>query len=65
MTTPTDGHRELLTVIAFMRAAPGKREELKAALEALIGPTKQEGGYVNCDLHQGVEDPDFFTFYEN
>jgi Antibiotic biosynthesis monooxygenase len=54
---PTDGNRELLTVIAFMRAAPGKREELKAALEALIEPTKQEDGYVNYDLHQGVEDP--------
>lgn len=65
MPTPTDGNRELLTVIAFMRAAPGKREELKAALEALIEPTKQEDGYVNYDLHQGVEDPDFFTFYEN
>ena len=64
MPTPTDGNRELLTVIAFMRAAPGKREELKAALEALIEPTKQEDGYVNYDLHQGVEDPDFFTFYE-
>jgi quinol monooxygenase YgiN len=63
--TPTDGHRELLTVIAFMRAAPGKREELKAALEALIEPTKQEDGHVNYDLHQDVEDPDFFTFYEN
>jgi quinol monooxygenase YgiN len=63
--TPTDGNRDLLTVIAFMHAAPGKREELKAALEALIEPTKQEDGCVNYDLHQGVEDPDFFTFYEN
>jgi hypothetical protein len=33
---PADGSRELLPVIAFMRAAPGKREELKAALEAPI-----------------------------
>jgi len=63
--TPTDGNRELLTVIAIMRAAPGKREELKAALEALIEPAKQEDGYVNYDLHQGVDDPGFFTFYEN
>jgi hypothetical protein len=55
--TPTGGNRELLTVIAFMRAAPGKREELKAALEALIEPTRQENGYVNYDLHQGVEYP--------
>ena len=46
----------------LQRAARGKREELKAALEALIEPTKREGEYVNYDLHQGVEDPDFFTF---
>ena len=65
MPTPTDDKRELLTVIAFMRAAVGKREELKAALEALIESAKQEDGCVNYDLHQGVEDPDFFTFYEN
>lgn len=65
MTTPTDDNRDLLTVVAYMRAAEGKTEELKAALEALIEPTSQEEGYVNYDLHQGVEDPSFFTFYEN
>ncbi|GAA1899478.1 putative quinol monooxygenase [Lapillicoccus jejuensis] len=65
MTTPTDDRRDLLTVIAFMKAAPGKRDELKAALEALIEPTGQEAGYVNYDLHQSVEDPDRFFFYEN
>jgi quinol monooxygenase YgiN len=37
----------------------------KEALEALIEPTKREDGYVNYDLRQGVEDPDFLTFYEN
>ena len=65
MPTPTDDRRELLTVIAYMRAAPGRREELRAALEALVEPTSQEEGYVNYDLHQGVEDPDSFYFYEN
>jgi quinol monooxygenase YgiN len=40
--TPTGDNRELLTVIAFMRAAAGKRQELKAALEALIEPARQE-----------------------
>ena len=65
MTTPTDDNRDLLTVIAYMRAAEGRTEELKAALEALIEPTRGEDGYVNYDLHQGVEDPSFFTFYEN
>jgi quinol monooxygenase YgiN len=63
--TPTDDRRDLLTVIAYMRAAPGKRDELRAALESLIEPTSQEEGYVNYDLHQGVEDPDRFFFYEN
>ena len=65
MPTPTDDRRDLLTVIAYMRAAPGKRDELRAALEALIEPTSQEKGYVNYDLHQSVEDPDRFLFYEN
>ncbi|MHA3701834.1 putative quinol monooxygenase [Jatrophihabitans sp. YIM 134969] len=65
MPTPTDDNRELLTVIAYMRAAPGKREELKSALAALVPTTVAEDGCVNYDLHQGTEDPDFFTFYEN
>lgn len=65
MTTPTDDRRDLLTVIAYMKAAPGKREELRQALEALVEPTSQEKGYVNYDLHQSIEDPDKFFFYEN
>ncbi len=72
MPTPTDDRRDLLTVIAHMRAAPGKRDELRAALEALVEPTSRENeptsrekGYVNYDLHQRIEDPDHFSFYEN
>lgn len=65
MPTPTDDRRDLLTVIASMKAAPGKEAELKAELEALIEPTSKEDGYVNYDLHQGVEDPSTFFFYEN
>lgn len=48
-----------------MKAAPGKEAELKAELEALIEPTSKEDDYVNYDLHQGVEDPSTFFFYEN
>jgi quinol monooxygenase YgiN len=65
VTTPTDDRRDLLTVIAYMKAAPGKEEELRAELEALIEPTSQEKGFVNYDLHQNVEDPGAFFFYEN
>ncbi len=49
MTTPTDDNRELLTVVAYMRAKPGKRD---GRPRGLIEPTAQEG-YVNYDLHQG------------
>jgi len=65
MPTPTDDRRDLLTVIAYMRAAAGKRADLRQALEALIEPTSREKGYINYDLHQSIEDPDRFFFYEN
>jgi len=65
VTTPTDARPDLLTVIASMRAKPGKEQELREALEALIEPTQQEAGYVNYDLHQSISDPAVFYFYEN
>lgn len=65
MTTPTDSRRDLVTVIAHMRAKPGQEDELRRALEALIEPTRQEAGFVNYDLHQGIEDPSLFYLYEN
>lgn len=65
MTTPTDANPGLLTVIAHMRAKPGKRQELQDALAALVEPTSKEEGFVNYDLHQGTEDLDLFYLYEN
>ncbi|MGY1679135.1 putative quinol monooxygenase [Geodermatophilus sp. SYSU D01176] len=65
MPTPTDERPDLLTVIAHMRAKPGKEGQLRKALEALVEPTSKEAGYVNYDLHESVEDPGLFFFYEN
>ena len=65
MPTPTDERRDLLTVIAYMKAKPGREDALRAALESLIPATTGEPGNVNYDLHQGVEDPAVFFFYEN
>lgn len=65
MPTPTDDRRDLLTVIAHMKAAPGREEELRSALEALVEPTTREKGYVNYDMHQSISDPGVFYFYEN
>ena len=63
--TPADDRPDLLTVIAYMRAVPGKREAFRAALESLVEPTRQEKGCVNYDLYQSIQDPDLFFFYEN
>jgi quinol monooxygenase YgiN len=65
MSTPTDDRRDLLTVIAYMKAAPGQEAELRKALEGLIEPTSREAGYVNYDLHESIEHPGLFFLYEN
>ena len=65
MSTPTDDRPDLLTVIAYMKAAPGKADELRAELHALVEPTSQEDGFVTYDLHESVEEPGAFFFYEN
>jgi len=54
-----------LTVIARIISKLGKEEQLREALEALIEPTLKEEGCINYELHQGVEEPSVFVFYEN
>lgn len=65
MTTPTDTRPELLTVIAHMKAAPGKEQDLRPALEALVEPASREKGFVDDDLHQSVSDAGTFYLDEN
>ncbi|MBK6938948.1 MAG: antibiotic biosynthesis monooxygenase [Planctomycetes bacterium] len=54
-----------LTVVATFTAKRGKEAEAKAALTALVAPTRAERGCVNYDLHQSAEDPRQFLFHEN
>ena len=65
MSIPTDDDRDLLTVVATVRAKPGAEEELRALLEAVVGPTRGEDGCLTYALHQGAADPAVFVFYEN
>ena len=65
MTIPTDENRELLSVVATMRAKEGKEQELRELLESLIEPTRAEDGCHTYALHQGAQDPSVFVFYEN
>jgi quinol monooxygenase YgiN len=54
-----------VTVVALVKAKPGKEAALKKALLALIPPTRKEKGCLNYDLHQDIEDPSRFIFHEN
>jgi quinol monooxygenase YgiN len=54
-----------LTVVAIMKAQPGKEAALKQELVALIAPTCKESGCINYHLHQDIEDPAKFVFHEN
>jgi quinol monooxygenase YgiN len=54
-----------LTVIAVLKAKPGKEEALKQAITACIAPTRAEEGCINYDLHQSLDNRTVFTLYEN
>jgi len=56
---------QMLTVMAKIKAKPGKEEETKAVLEGLLKPTRQEEGCIQYDMHQDHDDPSLFFFYEN
>lgn len=54
-----------LTVIAILKAKPGKESELREALLGLVPITRQEPGCLNYDLHVSTENPGHFAFHEN
>jgi quinol monooxygenase YgiN len=58
---PTDA----LTVIARIKAKPGKEEKTRSELRKLLTPTRREAGCLNYDMHQSTEDPALFVFHEN
>ena len=54
-----------VTVIARVRAKSGKEKELREVLLGLVAPTRAEAGCLNYDLHESVDRPGLFFFYEN
>lgn len=54
-----------LTVAAQIKAKPGKEQELRQALQALVQPTRGEEGVIDFNLHAANEEPGLFLFYEN
>ena len=49
--------QEKVTVVATLKAKAGKEAAVRAAIEAVIAPTRAEPGCINYDLHQSSEDP--------
>jgi quinol monooxygenase YgiN len=56
---------DLITVVALMKAKPGKESELCAAALAIVEPTRKEKGCVQYDLHVHLTHPGSIVFYEN
>jgi quinol monooxygenase YgiN len=55
---------DLLAMLVEFRAAPGRADDLRAALLGVVAPTRAEHGCLRYDLHDDRADPDFFAFYE-
>ncbi len=60
MTTDTP----TLTIVAKMKAAPGKADALGKAMRTLVTETRQEAGCIHYDLFRGTEDDHTFVFVE-
>jgi quinol monooxygenase YgiN len=53
-----------LTLLAELKAKPGKTAELAQRLQALVAPTRAEAGCLGYVLHRSSDDPDLFVLYE-
>ncbi|RHB49006.1 putative quinol monooxygenase [Exiguobacterium sp. AM39-5BH] len=53
-----------ITITAILKAQPGKKEELRQALDEVIPPSRQEEGCLAYVLHESIDAPGTFVFYE-
>jgi quinol monooxygenase YgiN len=56
---------EQLTLVAMLKAKPGRSEELGSRLKALIEPTRAEAGNIDYLLHRATDGDDTWMLYEN
>lgn len=54
-----------LTIVADIFAKDGHEAAVRAALEKLIAPTRNERGCLQYDLHIDRQAPNHFLFFEN
>ena len=56
---------ESLTVVAQIKAKPGKEAQVRQELLSLVAPSRKDPGCLNYDLHQALDNPALFLFHEN
>jgi quinol monooxygenase YgiN len=54
-----------VTVVARIKATPGKEAQVREELMSLLGPSRKDDGCINYDLHQGSDNAAQFLFHEN
>ena len=54
-----------LTVIAQIKAKPGKESLVRQELLSMVAPSRKDAGCLNYDLHQALDHPALFLFHEN
>jgi quinol monooxygenase YgiN len=52
-------------VVATFLAKPGMTEQLASLLSGIVAPTRAEQGVDFYDLHQDIEEPRRFVFFES
>jgi quinol monooxygenase YgiN len=53
-----------IAVVARFKAMEGMDRKLKQLLLTLIEPSRSDEGCISYDLHQAINDPALFIFYE-
>lgn len=53
-----------ITITAILKAHSGKESELRQALNKVIPPSRQEEGCLAYVLHESIDAPGTFVFYE-
>ena len=53
-----------IVVLARIKARQDSTETVKSELLKMVEPTRKEAGCITYQLHQDIEDPSVFVFYE-
>lgn len=53
-----------ITITATVNSKPDQQQQLKALLLELVSETKKETACLQYDLHQAIDQPEFFILHE-